>query len=65
MTIEQYEDIMLGIIDLLENGDVVEDFIDEPVRATTLRIIHEIVSRQLDNTRDCKEVLRLLGGEEE
>ncbi len=62
MPIEQYENILLGIVDLLENGDVIEDFVDEPARATTLRIIHEIVAKQLDNTRDCKEVLRLLNG---
>jgi hypothetical protein len=60
MPIEQYEQILLSMCDILENGDVVEDFVDEPNRATTLAIIHSIITDQLDKLKNQKEVLRLL-----
>tara|TARA_R110002012_G_scaffold85476_1_gene213081 strand:+ start:10176 stop:10385 length:210 start_codon:yes stop_codon:yes gene_type:complete len=60
MPIEQYEEILLSMCDMLENGDVIEDFVDEPNRATALTIIHSIITDQLDKLKDQKEVLRLL-----
>jgi len=60
MPIEQYEEILLSMCDILENGDVIEDFVDEPNRATTLGIIHSIIADQLEKLKDQKEVLRLL-----
>ena len=60
MPIEQYEQILLSMCDILENGDVVEDFVGEPNRAPTLAIIHSIITDQLDKLKDQKEVLRLL-----
>ena len=60
MPIEQYEEILLSMCDMLENGDVIEDFVDEPNRATALTIIHNIIADQLEKLRTQKEVLRLL-----
>ena len=60
MPIEQYEEILLSMCDILENGDVIEDFVDEPNRATTLGIIHSIIADQLEKLKTQKEVLRLL-----
>ena len=60
MPIEQYEQILKSICDILENGDVMLDFVDEPNRATTLGIIHTIVADQIKKVKTQKEVLRLL-----
>ena len=60
MPIEQYEEILLSMCDMLENGDVMLDFVDEPNRMTTLSIIHSIIADQLKKVKTQKEVLRLL-----
>lgn len=60
MSLEHYEEIMSQICDILENGDIVEDFINEPNRATTLGIIHTIVRRELKSIKMQREVISLL-----
>ena len=60
MSLEHYEDIMSQICDILENGDIVEDFVEEPNRATVLSIIHTIVSREMKSIKVQREVLSLL-----
>ena len=60
MSLEHYEEIMSQICDILENGDIVEDFINEPNRATTLGIIHTIVRRELKSIVIQRDVLSLL-----
>ena len=40
---EQYENLMVEILDLLENGDVALDFEGKPHMITTIRIIANIV----------------------
>ncbi len=45
---KQYENLMVGILDLLENGDAALDFETKPHMATVIRIISNIVRDELD-----------------
>ena len=44
---ERYENLMVEILDLLENGDVALDFEDKPHMMPTIRIIANIVRDEL------------------
>jgi len=54
---ESLENILIDIIDLLEGGDIVEDFEDNPYAVGIIRSIYSIASNELKSIRATKELL--------
>lgn len=52
----QYEYLMEDILMLLESGDIALDFEHEPAQAQTIRIISDIVKRELETIEDINEM---------
>ena len=56
---ESLELILTEIVDLLEGGDIVEDFEDNPYAVGIIRSIYSIASNELSALRAIKEQLRI------
>lgn len=54
---ESLESILIEIVNLLEGGDIVEDFEDNPYAVGIIRSIYSIASNELSAIKATKELL--------
>ena len=54
---ENLENILTEIVDLLEGGDIVEDFDDNPYAVGIIRSIYSIASNELSAIKTTKKLL--------